>query len=69
MTDRYYALTVILDRDIREDDAQTTIEAIKMIKNVLDVKPKISNPETWMAESRALHELKMKLWEVLKPKI
>lgn len=68
MTDRYYALTVILEKDMRDDDAENIIEAIKMIKGVLKVKPSIANPDTWMAEERARRELGEKLWAVLYPK-
>lgn len=68
MTDRYYALTVVLDKDIRDDDCESIINAIKMIKHVLDVKGQVASPETWMAENRALNEMRMKLWEVLNPK-
>jgi hypothetical protein len=68
MTDRYYALTVILEKDMRDDDTEKIIEAIKMIKGVLDVKPLISDPTTWMAQERAKRELGEKLWNVLYPK-
>ena len=34
MTDRLNALTVSLDRDIREDDAEVIINAIKAIRGV-----------------------------------
>jgi hypothetical protein len=34
MTDRYNSLTVVLDRDIREDDAEHILNAIRMIKGV-----------------------------------
>ena len=37
MTDRIHALTVVLDRDYREDDVQVIIDAIKMIKGVSSV--------------------------------
>jgi len=67
MTDRFYALTVALEKDIRSDDAESILEAIKMIKGVRNVKPLVANPDTWMAEERARHELTMKLWEVLNP--
>ncbi len=67
MTDRYYALTVILEKDMRDDDAERMIDAIQMIKGVQDVKPLISNPDTWMAEERARGELSKKLWNVLYP--
>ena len=34
MTDRFKGLTVVLDRDIREDDAEYIIKTISMIKGV-----------------------------------
>lgn len=68
MTDRYYALTVILDKDMRDDDAECVINAIKMIKHVLDVKGNVSNPDTWMAEERSRRELCEKIWRILYPK-
>jgi hypothetical protein len=69
MTDRYYALTVVLEKDIRKDDAEQIINAIRMIKYVLDVKGNVSNPDTWMAESRAKREIGDKLFNVIYPKI
>jgi hypothetical protein len=66
MTDRFNTLTVVLDRDIREDDAEVLISAIKMIKGIIDVKGNVSSPETWMAEERAKSELRTKLYEILK---
>lgn len=34
MTDRIRTLTVVLDKDYREDDVQVFVETIKMIKGV-----------------------------------
>ncbi len=68
MTDRYYALTVVLEKDMRDDDAECVIEAIRMIKHVKNVKPLIANPHTWMAEERARNEIAKKLWAVLHEK-
>ena len=65
MTDRYYALTVVLEKDIREDDAEMLINAILMLKKVINVEGNVANPETWMAETRAKRELGEKLWRVL----
>ncbi len=39
MTDRYAGFVVVLDEDVREDDAQATINAIRQIKGVLGVEP------------------------------
>ncbi len=68
MTNRYYALTVVLEKDIREDDAQQIIDAIRMIKHVINVKGNISSPDTWMAEERARRELGQKLLDIVFPK-
>lgn len=35
MTDHFNALAVVLDRDIREDDAKVLIQAIKMPRAML----------------------------------
>lgn len=37
MTDRIHSLTVTLERDMREDDAQALIDAIRMIKEGIKV--------------------------------
>ena len=66
MTDRYHSLVVVLDRDIRIDDAEAIISAIKMIKNVINVTGEVSDMDSNMAYSRVKNELKMKLWEILK---
>ena len=65
MTDRYYALTVILEKDIRSDDAQPMIEAIKMIKGVLDIKPHITTPTELVANHRAKMELTKKIMDMI----
>lgn len=43
MTDRYNSFLVILDRDIRDDDAQAILTTLKQVRGVVDVKPNISN--------------------------
>jgi len=45
MTDRYKGLMVVFEKDIRDDDAKKIIDAIKMIKGVLNVEPSISTSE------------------------
>lgn len=68
MTDRYFALTVALEKDTRDDDAEPIINAIKMIKGVLNVKGNVSSPETWMAQERALAALREDLIKIVFPK-
>lgn len=65
MTNRFNILTVVLEREIREDDAEHLINAISMLKGVLKVKGNVSSPEDWMAQAKAKNELINKLWKVL----
>lgn len=65
MTDKYFALTVVLEHDIRSDDAEQIMNAIRMIKYVLDVKGNIATPESWMAQIRERKEIGEKLFKIL----
>ena len=68
MTNRFYAVTVLFDEDIRADDAEEIINAIKMIKHVQKVAAKhVSTVETWAGEERARQKLGIQLMEVLYP--
>ena len=68
MTDRYNALTVVLERDIRDDDADAILQAIRMIKGVLNVEGNVADMDSHVAESRVRREMGDKIWEVLYPK-
>ena len=65
MTDRFDSLTVVLDKDIREDDAVLILNAISMIKGVAIVGGNISDPQSYVAEQRVRRDLEKKLWEAL----
>lgn len=65
MTDRINALTVVLTDDWREDDVQSIIEAIKLLRGVLRVSPKVADLDNYVAEERAKHELVVKIRELL----
>ena len=65
MTDRVHSLTVVLEADVRDDDIQPVINAIRMIKCVIDVRPEVANITTHMAEKRARMDLQKQLWDVL----
>jgi hypothetical protein len=67
MTDRYYALTVALEHDVRDDDAQGIIEAIKRIRGVLSVEGNVSDATNWVAEERVRRELGEKMFAVIYP--
>lgn len=67
MTDRFNALIVVLEKDIREDDAQAIIAAIGQLRGVLSVKGNVADIQTQIAQDRVRHELGGKLLEVLYP--
>jgi hypothetical protein len=68
MTTRLKGLTVAFAADIREDDAEAVIKAIRMIRGVLDVAPIEHTPNDWIERQRVRDELSTKLWDVLHPK-
>lgn len=65
MTDRYNAFIVVLERDIREDDADATLTALRRIKGVLSVEPHTLSVEDHIAEQRILYKVRHNLFEAL----
>lgn len=68
MTERINALSVVLDRDMREDDVTAVIDAISMLRGVLCVTTRPATIESLVAEERAKRELGEKLMAVIWPK-
>jgi len=66
MTDRINGVFVTLDKDIRIDDAEHLLNAIRMVKGVADVSPNISDPNVHVARVTAKIEITNKLFEVLR---
>jgi hypothetical protein len=66
MTDRYNALTVALSKDIRDDDAESIINAIKALKGVEDVTGNVVDIDSYVAESRVKHEVAVKIIDFVK---
>jgi hypothetical protein len=59
---------VVLERDLKDEDAEPLIEAIKQFRGVLSVTPNVSDTTVLLAEERARNELREELWLVLYPK-
>ncbi len=66
MTDRYNALTVSLDRDIRDDDAEIIINAIKAIRGVNGVTGNVVDIDSYSAENRVADKVTTKLYDLIK---
>jgi hypothetical protein len=65
MTTRLVALTVILEGEPRDDDAESIIAAIRQLRGVADVQVFEMSSETRIAEHRAKLELRKKLLHLL----
>ncbi len=69
MTDRIHSLTVVLERNNRDDDTQPLIDAILMFHGVLSVTTHVANVDSHMAEERARRALTEKIYAALKEPI
>lgn len=67
MTDRINALTVVLETDMRDDDAEGLISAIKQLRGVLTVESNVRNMNDLVAQERARDEMRQKLIDILYP--
>jgi hypothetical protein len=65
VSDRIKALTVILERDNRDDDTQALADAIKMFVGVADVKMQVVTSEDHLARVKVRREITDKLWKAL----
>lgn len=65
MTDRINALTVVLEADIREDDAEPLIAAIRQMRGVLAVDGHVRTIEAHIERARATNHVRRKLMDLL----
>jgi hypothetical protein len=56
MTDRVNALTVVLDRDMRDDDVQCVVDAIRMIKCVANVSLNVVDANDYINRARIISD-------------
>lgn len=68
MTTRLKGFTVVLEEDMRDDDAEPLRLAIAQMRGVLSVAPVEKDIDDYFAMERVRRELGMKLWEILYPK-
>lgn len=68
MTDRYSAFLVVLDHDVREDDAEAgVLIALRHVKGVINVQPVPSDSSIAIATSRVRSEMQTALLKVVLP--
>lgn len=66
MTARHAGYVVTLAEDIREDDAEHILTALRMISGVVSVKPVTANFEQVIARERVHAEVREKVLVLLK---
>ena len=66
MTDRAKGCTVAFKTDIRVNDVEAIVDAIKMIKGVEAVELSISSTDDWMNRVQIKSEIKGRFWELYK---
>lgn len=66
MTDRHAGYVVALARDVREDDAQAIVTAIRMIKGVAGVEPVTADPTVQIARMDAHARWRDRLLELIR---
>jgi len=67
MTDRIVSLNVVLEREVREDDCESLVNAIKMLKGVLNVEKDVADIAFYTARSQAKLELMNEIRDKLNP--
>ena len=65
MTDRHAAYIVTLDEDIREDDAEAILSALRMVKHVLSVEPVVATYEQHIADARSDSRWRERIYRLL----
>jgi hypothetical protein len=65
MTTRVKALTVALDRDIREDDVAPLVAAIERLRGVVGVSAVPVDPSDYIANVRARHHYRARILAAL----
>ncbi len=65
MTDRVKGLMVALKKDVRIDDVEELMKAIRQFRGVVAVKPSIANHEDWINRMQIQTELRGKLYDAL----
>ena len=64
MTTSYNSLTVVLEKETREEDAEYIMNAIRMIKGVMKVVPEVADRNHYIATETAKHELMQKVFKI-----
>lgn len=65
MTDRIKGFWVALDQDIREDDVEEIVNAVRCVRHVAAVEVSVTDPQDWMARQRVRSEVAKGLYDAM----
>jgi len=65
MTDRLNGVTITFEKDIRDDDAEAILDAMKMIRGVAHVEPNIVTIDDWMSRRQVKSDIRDKLYDFI----
>lgn len=68
MTDRHAAYVVTLAKDMREDNAEAVMTALRMVRGVISVEPVQANIDQMIAMGRVNAEWTDRLFDLLRNK-
>lgn len=66
MTDRIHSITLVLDENVRVDDAEYLLNACRMLKGVISADGNIAEFDSHMAETRARMDMLSRVCETIK---
>lgn len=70
MTDRVRSLTVLLDRDYRDDEAEMIANCIRTMRAVADVQlGPVCDMDHWLAVATAKQDIRDRIWDLLDPRL
>jgi hypothetical protein len=61
MTDRVKGFVVTLEQDVRIDDIEPMLQAIRYMRGVANVEPSIADSSDWINQQRIKNDLRGKL--------
>lgn len=62
MTDRIHSITLVLDKDIRDDDVEPLLTACQQLRHVISVTENVSDAyEVHVAEQRVRHRVVLEM--------
>lgn len=65
ITDRHSGYIVVLENEIRDDDAQPILDALRMIKGVISVEPIVGGVDVQIAQMHERTALRQKLYDFI----